>query len=321
MATRQINSSFHQQRNTIMFFLPVYSKDEHLENGEVFKREVKVMYLNPQSFAINEQKLIKPTMTKGGYAVQYWGEELTKITANGTTGSAGIEGINILRDIYRHEQIKFRDMLDRRRADEELRNKVKAAGGGTLSDSVTGLGIIDAALGGLGSRVVSGASSIMDAFREPFEEESFETFSLPPSLATFATSIDMYYQGEIFRGFFTSFSYNETATEPGIFTYQFAFTVTRRSGERLNFMPWHKNPLNADGTTKKASEPNSGFLGADGIVDGLISNANLERTELSFKGMGVQNLSSAEDSSAKGIAVGEDKKEERKKGQQPLKRR
>ncbi len=321
MTSRQINSSFHQQRNTIMFFLPVYSKDEHLEGGEVFKKEVKVMYLNPQSLAINEQKLIKPTMTKGGYTVQYWGEELTKITANGTTGSAGIEGINILRDIYRHEQIKFRDMLDRRRADEELRNKVKVAGSENISNSVTGLGIIDAALGGLGARVASGVSSIMDSFREPFEEESFETFSLPPSLATFATSIDMYYQGEIFRGFFTTFSYNETATEPGLFTYQFAFTVTRRSGERLNFMPWHKNPLNADGTTKKASEPNSGFSGQDGIVEGLLNNANLERTELSFKGMGVQNLSSAEDSSAKGIAVDSKSETEEKKGQQPLRRR
>jgi hypothetical protein len=321
MATRQINSSFHQQRNTIMFFLPVYSKEDHLENGEVFKKEVKVMYLNPQSFAINEQKLIKPTMTKGGYTVQYWGEELTKITANGTTGSAGIEGINVLRDIYRHEQIRFRDMLDKRRADEELRNKVKVAGGGNLSDSVTGLGIIDAALGGLGGRVVSGASSIMDSFREPYEEESFDTFSLPPSLATFATSIDMYYQGEIFRGFFTTFSYNETASEPGHFTYQFAFTVTRRSGERLNFMPWHKNPLNADGTTRKASEPNTGFSGQDGLVDGLINSSSLERTELSFKGMGVQNLSTAEDSSAKGVAVNGKSERDSKAGQQPLKRR
>lgn len=320
MATRKINSSFHQQRNTIMFFLPVYSKDEHLEDGDVFKKEVKIMYLNPQSFAINEQKLIKPTMTKGGYTVQYWGEELTKITANGTTGSSGIEGINVLRDIYRHEQIRFRDMLDRRRAEEELRNKVKAIGGGSLSDVVTGLGVIDAAFGGLGSRVVSGTKSIMDGFREPFEEESFETFSLPPSLASFATSIDMYYQGEVFRGFFTNFSYNETASEPGLFTYQFSFTVTRRSGERLNFMPWHKNPLNGDGTTKKASEPNAGFADQSSIEDGLINNLNLERTELSFKVSGVQNLSRAEDSSAKGVAVDSTKDTDLKKGQQPLKR-
>ena len=328
MPTRKINSSFTQQRETIMFFLPVYSKDDHLEDGNVFKKEIKVMYLNPQTFTLNDRKLIKPQLTKGGYIVQYWGEELGSIQASGTTGSSGIEGINILRDIYRHEQIKFRDMIDRKRADEELKNKVKIAGGSNLSDVVTALGIVDAALGGIGSRVANGVSSIMDGFRQPYEQESFETFSLPPSLASFATSIDLYHQGEIYRGFFETFQVTETAQEPGLFNYQFSFKVTRRSGERLNFMPWHRNPLSSDGTTKKATEPNIGMDITENpeatytsvYTPGLINNANIERTELSFQGGGVVNFSDSSNSKAEGISVDKEGSQDGEE-KQPLNRR
>ncbi len=64
----------------------------------------KQLYINPTSFSIKESKLVRSDLTKGGYVVQYFGEQLQVIDVSGTTGSSGVEGINILRDIYRHEQ-------------------------------------------------------------------------------------------------------------------------------------------------------------------------------------------------------------------------
>ena len=32
------------------------------------------MYINPENFSVAESKLITPTRTKGGFVVQYWGD-------------------------------------------------------------------------------------------------------------------------------------------------------------------------------------------------------------------------------------------------------
>jgi len=63
------------------------------------------MYINPQNISYEDSKIITPTRTKGGYIIQYWGEELGTINLSGHTSSAGIEGINLLRMIYRIESI------------------------------------------------------------------------------------------------------------------------------------------------------------------------------------------------------------------------
>src|SRR5690606_38791557 len=65
------------------------------------------MYINPKSISYSEAKQIQSQRTKGGFALQYWGEDLIKITIEGTTGTSGIEGINVLRDVYRAEQVAF----------------------------------------------------------------------------------------------------------------------------------------------------------------------------------------------------------------------
>jgi hypothetical protein len=47
------------------------------------------MYLNPESINIQNSKMVNTTRTKGGFILQYWGEELTNITITGQTGSGG----------------------------------------------------------------------------------------------------------------------------------------------------------------------------------------------------------------------------------------
>ena len=65
------------------------------------------MYINPENFVVRDSKQITETRTKGGCVMQYWGEKLTQMTLSGTTGSSGIRGINVLRDIYRSENRGF----------------------------------------------------------------------------------------------------------------------------------------------------------------------------------------------------------------------
>jgi hypothetical protein len=68
------------------------------------------MYINPQQMDIQEKKVIQKQRTKGGYVIQYWGEELMIIRIQGNTGASGIEGINILRKVYRAEQDSFQQV-------------------------------------------------------------------------------------------------------------------------------------------------------------------------------------------------------------------
>jgi hypothetical protein len=69
------------------------------------------MYINPQAIDISERKLITTNMTKGGYNIQYWGNQLTTFALRGETGDGGIEALNVLHDVYRSEQIALQDIL------------------------------------------------------------------------------------------------------------------------------------------------------------------------------------------------------------------
>lgn len=225
----------------------------------------KKMYVNPSQVRITDQKMIKDTLTKGGFSVQYWGEQLTSIEVNGTTGSSGIEGINILHNIYRHEQLHFPKILeerDRRLAQEALDQSINAAQQSSVVENTTvlGLTIADTILtGGAVSSTINGLSTTISVFSDLITNGGSDyTPALAPSiptLAAFATNIQMYHDGVFYRGFFTQFSYTETAESPGLFDYNFSFKVTRKYGERKNFMPWHRNPLDANGNTEKSQGP------------------------------------------------------------------
>jgi hypothetical protein len=225
--------------------------------------EKKRLYLNPSEFRVNEVKIIKDTLTKGGYSVQYWGEQLTTIDINGTTGSSGIEGINVLYSIYRHEQLHYPSVLedrDRRLAKEALDQAVNNGSSSQNSSLVNALTIADTILtGGEISETIRGVSSTINSFKDLIQNGGSDyTPTVSPSiptLAAFATNIQMYHDGVFYRGYFGNFSFSENAESPGYFTYNFQYKVTRKYGERKNFMPWHRNPLDIDGNTIPAQTP------------------------------------------------------------------
>lgn len=183
------------------------------------------MYINPQSVKYSMKKLITPQRTKGGYSIQYWGEELQTISLNGHTGSSGIEGLNVLQEVYRSEQILF----------DPIAQSIATA------NSVSGIGdLVDSTIG----NITSFGQTISNATNGVLNFDPSTQNILPqniPSLASMAFGIELYYTGLVYRGYFTSFSYDETVDKLGLFPYQIEFTVTQTRGYRTNSMAWQRS--------------------------------------------------------------------------------
>jgi len=185
------------------------------------------MYINPQSVQYNHGKQITEQRTKGGYVLQYWGETLTNLTINGTTGTSGIEGINVLYDIYRNEQLMFDPyalFLQAQRDRQEQEELFPSNGNG---DTLTNV------LGDVGALLLGTDQA----------QTGLATRSRP-SLASLAFSVELYWSGEVYRGFFKDFQVTESATNLGLFDYTINFKVTQKRGFRQNFLGWHRSAVN-----------------------------------------------------------------------------
>jgi len=200
------------------------------------------MFLNPQQMNIQEGKDIESTRTKAGFILQYAGERLTNISISGTTGSAGIEGINVLRAVYRAEQIAFKSIAS------ELERTGPVAEATQLAQ-----GFIGDFTSGETSLISGGVAALneltqvaLNIFNQPF-----------PTLASLAANVELYFQGELFRGYFTEFSVDESGDRPGLFDYSLTFVAHSRQGIRRNFMPWHRQPFNPIGAAGQDPNPYS----------------------------------------------------------------
>lgn len=195
------------------------------------------MYVNPQSLSISEKKVLSKKRTKGGYIIQYWGEELITLKISGNTGSSGIEGINVLRSVYRAEQNAFQQVA------QQMADTVNSYNaGGALSNLISG---------GANRSAGSLASSISGSVITGLMGKGANP-SLMPTLGSLAVSVELFYQGWVFKGIFEDFSVTESvANGVGVFDYSLSFTCLARRGERTNFMPFHKSPVCSDPETNK----------------------------------------------------------------------
>lgn len=182
------------------------------------------MYINPQNISYPYRKVIVPQRTIGGYTIQYWGPEITVLKIQGTTGTSGIEGINVLYDIYNNENLQFDPYALLLAAKKE-------------NESITA-GLIDTETNEV----------LNDIFGQ--NQNLFQGNNSIPTLGSLACSVEMYYSGEVYRGYFTDFSVTESAQNIGLFDYDLTFNVTQKRGWRNNFMPWHRSatsgPSNSD---------------------------------------------------------------------------
>ena len=200
------------------------------------------MYINPESFVVAESKQIQQIRTKGGFVVQYWGDNLTRLTLTGTTGSSGVKGINILRDIYRSENRIFEVVAASQT--NSLINEFQSS--------------------------VSNANSASGLVSYMSQQLRNRNFILRPSLASLALGITLFYQGIQYRGFFTSMTTTEDVNRLGLFQYSIEFMATDIIGRRNNFMAWHREPMADDPTgqlvnalVSKAGNAVRGLFGLD----------------------------------------------------------
>lgn len=199
-----------QKRNIIHWFVPEFG--------------IVKMYVNPKSITYKYEKIINKERTKGGFLLQYWGEELPILTLTGTTGSSGIEGINVLYEIYRAEQLSFDGIglsLSANNASQGVASQLIGAAGNALGGSV-------------------GSSIAQSLFGVDTTAQSLAPRNIP-TLAQYAFGIEMYYLGWVHRGYFKDMSVTESAEQLGLFDYTIQFIVTERRGYRFNNLSWQKS--------------------------------------------------------------------------------
>lgn len=216
------NRSAQLKRNIISWFVPEFG--------------LVRMFVNPENLTITDRKIINKDRTKGGYTLQYWGEELTTINISGTTGSSGIEGINMLHEIYRAEQYAFDSVgltLAANNVSADLsRNLVNGLGsaiGGGIG-SIIG-GSPNSPNGAAAGAGILGGILGLDS---PYNTLSARNI---PSLAQLAFTVEMYYNGVVYRGYFESMVVNERASQFAI-EYQITFLATQKRGYRTNYFPF-----------------------------------------------------------------------------------
>jgi hypothetical protein len=200
------------RRNIITWFVP--------EFGTV------KMYINPNNISYKHKKLISKERTKGGFSLQYWGEDLSTMTISGTTGSSGIEGINMLYEIYRGEQYAFDGFgltLESNNASNDLANNIVNEVGGLFDNTGEAAGLIGGLVG-------------LDSVNSSLANKNI------PSLAQLAFSVEMYYDGWVYRGYFDSMSFTEKA-DNFLWDYTMEFVITQKRGYRTNYLPFHRSPI------------------------------------------------------------------------------
>jgi hypothetical protein len=235
------------KRETIKFLIPKGMLS--LINSSIDYRDVVPMYINPTSVQTNYSKNISETQTIGGFVMQYWGDKITTMSIQGTTGSGGIDAINVLYEIYKSEQITFKKILLNRQ--QKLREDIQSTKAGIDQEVNVAQALDQMFLGGAVTNIFNGVTETMDFLKDAVNgvDNSPQTskVNLLPTLSSLAISLDMYFQGKTYRGYIESMSITENGSNPGHFDYTIQFKSIKEYGERNNFMPWHTNPRDEAG--------------------------------------------------------------------------
>jgi hypothetical protein len=220
------------------------------------------MYVNPQNLSWQDRKQISEQRTKGGFVLQYWGPELGRLNISGTTGSSGVEGINVLQDIYNAEQLAFDPYALAFAAEAETQSELDFLEG-------AGLGLATSAANLLGASQAVGTG--LDIMNNAIASGASTPTRQKPTLASIAFSVEMYWSGWVFRGYFLDFKLDERAERLGLFDYSMTFVYTQKRGFRTNFLAWHRSPT--DGPSN--SDPEFGtpysYNGEYGYPSGSVS--------------------------------------------------
>lgn len=184
------------------------------------------LYINPQSIKYNHKKIITKQKTKGGWTLQYYGNDLTTLTINGTTGTSGWEGINVLQDIYLNEQLMFDPYALTLQAEKDKHDQ----------ESFSSLLFGNSILGDANNLAVNLKSAQKGYYNNLTQSRN------KPTLASLAFTVEMMWSNLVYRGYFSDFSVDEAADHFGLFNYGMTFVVTQQRGFRTNDQAWQKSP-------------------------------------------------------------------------------
>jgi hypothetical protein len=110
-----IQPSYTHGMATRRTFIPMaFQVTSPLSNRRVLMPHALVMHVNPQNYSEQHNKKLERIQTRGGWVEQHWGDDLTEITCDGSTGAF----MNIytgLTALLRQRTIqwdRYRDLLD-----------------------------------------------------------------------------------------------------------------------------------------------------------------------------------------------------------------
>lgn len=243
------------------------------------------MYINPASIIYNHTKQIAEQRTKSGFSLQYWGENLISLTIQGTTGTSGIEGINVLHDVYRNEQLAYDPYalaLQAERDRQEQSDLDFDLFGGNLSAG--------SLIGGLGGIVSDAAGSILGSAASILSPQRNSTGinRSAPSLASLAFCVEMYWSGEVHRGYFKSMQVTESAQNLGFFDYTIEFKATQKRGFRQNYLGWHRSATSGPSNSNTIYGTPHSYAG---LTDGAVTprQNNVDQPDLNSPFVDVGN--------------------------------
>lgn len=218
-----------------------------------------VMRPNPQTFQKTSAKLVNEQLTNSGWVITHWGNQLDTITVSGVTASKVGNPDQYKKDDFLTSSIKNLDIASKTKSyllgnDEthgpkqwanvdrfilklEQIYKTDKERTGRLADLVKGNHLTTAIVSSLGSfsLFAKGGKDSLSSFAKNRNADRSELLkSIREGYAARAQSF-IIYNYCIYWGYFTSFSYNESATDkPRQFQYSFTFKVVNSSTDWLS---------------------------------------------------------------------------------------
>jgi hypothetical protein len=157
------------------------------------------LYINPESLTKSYTQIVSKIQTRGGFVVQHWGEQLTSIEASGKSGAFFVS---------QQDESSFRVGI----VDSEKPSSISK----TLNVVNEAYGLANPAADNAPDRKNAKAWIAFRSFIDLYRQ---------------STLLAMSYDGYLYMGNFTNFSWDEDATNPFFITYSFSFTVLSENKE------------------------------------------------------------------------------------------
>lgn len=168
------------------------------------------------SFKVKMQQKITRSKTKGGWVEEHWPPDLDTISVSGSTGAfILVEDSNVIsllpKDASKRTTV---DVLDKQGekigTKEGLNNSAKGVAGLAIGNLVF-------------MRRLSEASLSLESLADFYKNNG--SFYETDGQVAGIRDIDMFYMGDVYRGYFTDFNHSHAEENPNRFTYAFTFRV------------------------------------------------------------------------------------------------